>query len=805
MRPTVSPALLLLLAVARLASSSSCGSSWGSYILASSGAHDCTGCGESIGSYEACALAAASGASHLEIGGLGGSESWYGPPGCHIQERGRFQWNANEEGDSAAGHTPVCLAGAAAASVSSTCACAAEEEQPRFSFHPSPLSWHAAREDCQSRGGDLASIHSAAENREAYSLAGGQDAWLGLNGEEDEDNYVWSDGTPFDYDGWADGEPNNHDGDEDCGGYWSGRGAESWDSMYGEESCGGALAYLCGYAAGSGSSSTYTYHAGPMAYGNAIEACQESGGNLATIRNQAEQDAAFAAVPSGARAYIGLNDRDSEGSFVWANGNAVSYTNWGPSEPNSFSGTDEDCAGFHIYYSSGEWNDFPCGGSDPNDGNVAIGYVCEVPATRARRLSEYGPVAVSSSCASYNCFEASHIPGSDISCETGMSQSQCAEQCCSESDCMGFDYSAAQTRCCTGSVSRADGPFEYNGGSYLSCEKNGVTELSRGPIFVYHSEPETWEGARAVCQAEGGDLASIHNAEENALAHAAIDQAKHAAYHDGTDWPGTWIGLNDRSSEGSWVWSDGSPTDFIAFQEHEPNQGSNENCGFYYFNFGTEWADVHCDQRIGFLCRTQCECLKWSNPETEEGSDAGAIVGGVIGGLGAVGLLFGCGLMVRGERRKARARRMRERVHSQAGVQLSSTGLRAGTVVSGEPLQASAVNLPMPPVAVAQVVYAETVNAYPTTASPAYPSTASPAGYPATTTPAYGAGVASSSTATPMPPLSEACETFKRELGVSGANMVAIVDATCQMLGIKDTAGLSLVQKAEKCWVMIMG
>ena len=68
--------------------------------------------GESIGSYEACALAAASGASHLEIGGLGGSESWYGPPGCHIQDGSNFQWNANGEGDSAPGHTPVCLAAA---------------------------------------------------------------------------------------------------------------------------------------------------------------------------------------------------------------------------------------------------------------------------------------------------------------------------------------------------------------------------------------------------------------------------------------------------------------------------------------------------------------------------------------------------------------------------------------------------------------------------------------------------------------------------------------------------------------------
>ena len=61
-----------------------------------------------------------------------------------------------------------------------------------------------------------------------------------------------------------------------------------------------------------------------MALLYAIEACQERGGNLATIRNQAEQDAAFAAVPSGARAYIGLNDRDTEGSFVWADGSAVS-------------------------------------------------------------------------------------------------------------------------------------------------------------------------------------------------------------------------------------------------------------------------------------------------------------------------------------------------------------------------------------------------------------------------------------------------------------------------------------------------
>ena len=86
-----------------------------------------------------------------------------------------------------------------------------------FSFHSSPKSWHAARQDCQSRGGDLASIHSEAENREAFALTGGRHAWIGLNDEEDEGNHVWSDGTPMDYHGWSPGEPNNYDGNEDCG------------------------------------------------------------------------------------------------------------------------------------------------------------------------------------------------------------------------------------------------------------------------------------------------------------------------------------------------------------------------------------------------------------------------------------------------------------------------------------------------------------------------------------------------------------------------------------------------------------
>ena len=55
-----------------------------------------------------------------------------------------------------------------------------------------------------------------------------------------------------------------------------------------------------------------------------------------------------------------------------------------------------------------------------------------------------------------------------------------------------------------------------------------------------------------------------------------------------------------------------------------------------------------------------------------------------------------------------------------------------------------------------------------------------------------------------MPPLAQACETFKTELGVVGASVPDVVDAACEMLSI-DTTGLSLMQKAQKCWTSLKG
>jgi|GEM_PF-2709767 len=86
---------------------------------------------------------------------------------------------------------------------------------------------------------------------------------------------------------------------------------------------------------------------------NAAEAFAVSlGGHLATINDEAENIFLVSAF-AGGETWIGLNDRDSEGTFVWTSGEPVTYTNWAPGEPSDSTG-DENAAYLH---STGQWND----------------------------------------------------------------------------------------------------------------------------------------------------------------------------------------------------------------------------------------------------------------------------------------------------------------------------------------------------------------------------------------------------------------------------------------------------------------
>lgn len=92
---------------------------------------------------------------------------------------------------------------------------------------------------------------------------------------------------------------------------------------------------------------------------------QSLGGHLATVRSSDENNWIYSTVlrPDGAfrRGWLGLNDIDSEGNFVWTSGEPVTFTNWGGGEPNNAGGVEHYV---QMPWWAPEWND---NSNDPND------------------------------------------------------------------------------------------------------------------------------------------------------------------------------------------------------------------------------------------------------------------------------------------------------------------------------------------------------------------------------------------------------------------------------------------------------
>lgn len=81
------------------------------------------------------------------------------------------------------------------------------------------------------------------------------------------------------------------------------------------------------------------------------------GGHLVTINDAAEQDWVWSTFSEGKSRclWIGINDVDVEGNFVWASGEVPAYTNWTPGEPNNYGGNED--YGEMDYSKGGKWND----------------------------------------------------------------------------------------------------------------------------------------------------------------------------------------------------------------------------------------------------------------------------------------------------------------------------------------------------------------------------------------------------------------------------------------------------------------
>uniref|UniRef100_A0A8C9Z858 Galactose-specific lectin nattectin-like n=1 Tax=Sander lucioperca TaxID=283035 RepID=A0A8C9Z858_SANLU len=90
-----------------------------------------------------------------------------------------------------------------------------------FSFNFKGKSWVDAENFCKSKGGNLASIHSVEEYeflRTFINQISGENrrTWMGGFDSVKEGEWMWSDGSTFDYKSWAPGQPDNTGGIEHC-------------------------------------------------------------------------------------------------------------------------------------------------------------------------------------------------------------------------------------------------------------------------------------------------------------------------------------------------------------------------------------------------------------------------------------------------------------------------------------------------------------------------------------------------------------------------------------------------------------
>ncbi|KFV80640.1 Macrophage mannose receptor 1, partial [Struthio camelus australis] len=229
-----------------------------------------------------------------------------------------------------------------------------------------PKIWKAAQSSCRKEGGELMSIHNIEEYSFTVSQLGykpDDELWIGLNDFRVQMYFEWSDGTPVTYTKWHQGEPTHTRDKADC------IIMKGEDGSWADSACEKKLGYICkrkplaeepGEAEGWTKHGFYCYSMGqiPTTFSEAKQICEENKSYLATVKDRYEQAFLTSLIGFNPAKYfwIALSDAEEQGTFKWASGEAVTFTNWNSGMPGRESG----CVAMRTGTSAGLWDILNC-------------------------------------------------------------------------------------------------------------------------------------------------------------------------------------------------------------------------------------------------------------------------------------------------------------------------------------------------------------------------------------------------------------------------------------------------------------
>ncbi|XP_037614357.1 ladderlectin-like isoform X4 [Sebastes umbrosus] len=119
---------------------------------------------------------------------------------------------------------------------------------------------------------------------------------------------------------------------------------------------------------------------------------------------------------------------------------------------------------------------------------------------------------------------------------------------------------------------------------------------SSGRCVLYFPLSKTWSNAERYCQDYGGNLASVHNLNDQQFIQSVILSITEK-------YPEAWLGGYDAQQEGTWFWSDGTPFKFDYWDKGQPdNNRGTGHCLVMNYSARRKFDDQPCYVAKPFVC-----------------------------------------------------------------------------------------------------------------------------------------------------------------------------------------------------------